>query len=138
MMWKIAPRAIAAGLALSALCLSAAAPVAAKSPVEPGAKSQRQCFWAHQVNGFASNDDRIVNIRVGVNDVYQFEMFSHCQDVDWNNRIALVSRGSNYICEGSDAEIISRTEIGPQRCQVKAIHKLTPEQAKALPKHARP
>ena len=124
-----------ATVALAALSLSAAAPVAAKSPVEPPA---RQCFWTRQVNGFAAADEKIVNIRVGVKDVYQLEMFGRCQDVDWNNRIALVSRGSDYICTGLDAEIISPTTIGPQRCPVRTIRKLTAEEAKALPKRARP
>lgn len=128
-----------AAAALAALSLGAAAPVAAKSPLEPDTSTSRApCFWTHQVNGFASSDDRIVNIRVGVRDVYQFEMFGRCEDVDFNNHIALVSRGSSYICTGTDADIISDTTIGPRRCHVKAIRKLTAEEAKALPKRARP
>jgi hypothetical protein len=133
MTWKIAIPLAAAAL------LTAAAPVAAKSPVE-GTKSgsRGQCFWTRSVNSFASNDNRIVNIRVGVKDVYQFEMFGRCDDVDWNHRIALVSRGSSYICTGLDAEIISPSSIGPHRCPVRNIRKLTAEEIKALPKGARP
>ena len=133
MTWKIALPLAAAAL------LTAAAPVAAKSPVE-GTKSgsRGQCFWARSVNGFASNDPRIVNIRVGVKDVYQFEMFGRCEDVDWNQSIALRSRGSSFICSGMDAEIISPTSIGPHRCPVRNIRKLTAEEIKALPKRARP
>jgi hypothetical protein len=37
-----------------------------------------------------------------------------------------------------DAEIISPSTIGPQRCPVNKIRKLTPDEVKALPKHARP
>ena len=124
----------AAGL----LAGSATAPVFAKSPEEPGAKPQRQCFWTRQVNSFASNDDRIVNIRVGVRDVYQLQMFGRCHDIDWSNSIAIRSRGSSYICTGLDAEIIAPTSIGPQRCAVQSIRKLSEAEAKALPKRARP
>jgi len=129
-----------AATSLVALSLAASGPAIAKSPLEPGAaaKPRSQCFWTRQVNSFASNDNRIVNIRVGVKDVYQMEMFGRCNDVDWSNKIALVSRGSSYICTGMDAEIISPSPIGPQRCPVSKIHKLTPEEVKALPKHARP
>jgi hypothetical protein len=137
MNFKIALSLAAAGL----LAGSAAAPgfAAAKSPLEPGAaKTPRQCFWTRQVNSFASNDNRIVNVRVGVKDVYQFEMFGRCQDVDWSNNIALVSRGSSHICTGLDAEIIAPSPIGPTRCPVSKIRKLTPEEVKALPKGARP
>lgn len=117
---------------------SASAPVFAKSPEEPGAKPQRQCFWTRQVNNFASNDDRVVNIRVGVRDVYQLEMFGRCHDIDWSNSIAIRSRGSSYICTGLDAEIIAPTSIGPQRCAVRSIRKLSEAEAKALPKRAKP
>lgn len=133
MTWKITLSVAAAVL------LTAAAPVAAKSPLEDGKPAAgKQCFWASSANGFASNDPRIVNVRVGARDVYQFEMFGRCEDVDWNQRIALVSRGSSLICTGLDAEIISPTSIGPNRCPVRNIRKLTAEEIKALPKRARP
>jgi hypothetical protein len=130
--------ALAAASAAGLLVTGAAAPGFARSPEEPAAKSARQCFWARNVNNFASNDERVVNIRVGVRDVYQLEMLGRCPDVDWANSIAIRSRGSNYICSGLDAELIAPSPIGPQRCAVSKIRKLTAEEAKALPKHARP
>jgi uncharacterized protein DUF6491 len=132
MKWKTALSvAIAAGF----IGLSAQT-AAAKSPEEP--KSQRQCFWTRQINNFASDDERIVNVRVGVKDVYQFEMLGRCQNVDWTQKIAVRSRGSDYICTGLDAEIISPTPIGPERCPVSKIRKLTPAEVAALPKRAKP
>ncbi|MFN3585636.1 DUF6491 family protein [Phenylobacterium sp.] len=135
MSWKIATAALAAGL----LALSAAAPqAAAKSPTEPAAKPARQCFWASQVNSFASDDDRHVYVRVGVKDVYELEMFGRCHDVDWSQKIGIVSRGGSTICSGLDAEIIAPSPTGPQRCQVSKVRKLTEAEIKALPKRARP
>lgn len=130
--WKIALPIAAAALL--------AAPVTAKSPDE-GARPKaapRQCFWTHEASGFASADNRVVNVRVGVKEVYQFEMFGRCQDVDWSQSIALVSRGSDYICSGLDAEIVTPSTIGPMRCPVKNVRKLSPEEIEALPKRARP
>lgn len=122
--------------AASLMCLGSAT---AKSPETPKpAKSRGQCFWTHQVNNFASDDNRTVNLRVGVSDIYQLEMFGRCQDVDWSQKIAIVSRGGSSICTGLDAEIIAPTPIGPQRCAVKTVRKLTPDEVKALPKRARP
>jgi hypothetical protein len=132
-MWKIALPLCAAAL------LAAAAPIAAKSPLEGTRSGSRgQCFWTRNAVSFASNDNRIVNVRVGVKDVYQFEMFGRCEDVDWNHTIALKSHGSDYICSGVDAEIIAHSELGPMRCAVRHIHKLSAEEIKALPRHARP
>lgn len=131
-------------LAMAAAGLLSLGPAAAKSPVEepsaetPAAKPRTQCFWTHQVRNFASSDDRTINIRVGAKDIYRFEMFGHCTDIDWTHEIALVSRGGSSICAGMDAEIVTPTPIGPQRCPVRNIRKLTPDEIKALPKRARP
>src|SRR4051794_9512162 len=68
----------------------AKAAVPAKSDVAAKSDGGRQCFWTRQADGFAAQGDRIVNVRVGARDVYQFEMMGHCPDIDWNQRIALV------------------------------------------------
>ncbi|HEY8614956.1 DUF6491 family protein [Phenylobacterium sp.] len=130
----------AAPLAALALCAAAPQIAGARSPTEPqaAAKPVRSCFWARNANGFAAMDDRTVNVRVGVKDVYQFEMLGPCQDIDWSQNIALVSRGSSSICSGLDAEIVTRTSIGPQRCPVRNVRKLTPAEVAALPSKARP
>jgi hypothetical protein len=76
---------------------------------------------------------------VGVRDVYRFDMFGHCPDIDWNQQVALVSRPSSWICNGMDAEVITHAPgIGRQRCPVSAMHKLTPEEIAALPPRAKP
>src|SRR5688572_10608824 len=134
MNWKITLTAAAAAL----MSVGAAAPGAAKSPLEGAEKPKRQCFWTSQINGFASDDDRIVNVRVGVKDVYQFEMLGRCVDVDWSHRIAVVSRGSSRICDGLDAEVIAPSSIGPMRCAVKTVRKLTPVEVTALKGRSRP
>jgi len=132
MIWKVTLIAAAAGLVSTGTAN-------ARTPVDPtSAKPARQCFWTHQVTNFASSDSRIVNLRVGVKDIYQLEMFGRCNDVDWSQKIAVVSRGGSNICSGLDAEIIAPSTIGPQRCPVRSVRKLTVEEVKALPDRARP
>jgi hypothetical protein len=125
------------------LALSAAAPqtAVARSPLEGAeakAKPARQCFWTRNANGFAAQDERTLNVRVGVRDVYQFEMFGPCHDIDWAQRIALRSRGGSTICTGMDAEVIAPSVLGPQKCFVRSVRKLTSAEVAALPKGAKP
>lgn len=122
--------------AIVSLCVASAAatPAVARSPDEP----KRSCFWTKSVSSFSAPDDKTVNIRVGVKDYYQLELMGPCPDVDWNTAIALESRGSSYICTGLDATVISHTPIGPQRCPVRSVRKLTPQDVAALPKKAKP
>ncbi len=98
----------------------------------------RECFWTRQANGFAAQDDHTVNVRVSVRDVYQFKLLGSCPDIDWNQSVALISRGGSNICSGMDAEFVTRSPIGPQRCRASAMHKLTPDEIAALPRKARP
>jgi opacity protein-like surface antigen len=123
--------ALAASAALLALAATSAN-AADKAP------SRNQCFWTRNADGFAAQDQHTVNIRVNVRDVYQFEMLGTCPDIDWNQRIALVSRGGSSICTGMDAEIVTHSPIGPMRCAVRSVKKLTPEEIAALPRRARP
>ena len=129
-----------AAIAISAaalLTLAATAAGGADSPAK--APTQNQCFWTRNVTSFAAPDDHTVYVRVNSHDVYKFDLMGSCPDVDWNQRLALVSRGGSNICSGMDAEIVTHaTGLGRQRCPVQHMQKLTPEEIAALPKGARP
>lgn len=127
----LAACAISAGALLSA---ASAAPVDAATSSKP----QRQCFRADSVNGFTAVDNRTVNVAVGVRDVYQFELLGACPDVNWAETIGIQSRGDAMICSGLDATIIAPSTIGPQRCAVRTVRKLTPEEVAGLPAKQRP
>jgi hypothetical protein len=124
-------------LAASAAALLALSATAASAADKPAAKNE--CFWARNVTSFAAPDDKTLYVRVGVNQVFRFEMFGSCPEIDWNQRLALVSRGGDNICSGMDAEVVTHSPgIGPQRCAVRSMHKLTPEEVAALPPKAKP
>lgn len=123
-----------AGAALAACAAPFSGPTAAAGPTEAG----RQCFWAQSVSGFRALDDRTVNLRVGVNEIYQLELFGTCPDIDWAEQIGIESRGTSTICTGLDATLIAPSNIGPQRCQARTVRRLTPAEVAALPDKARP
>lgn len=129
---------ILAACALSAGVLLSAASAAPLADAAAPAKPTRQCFWTNSVDGFRAVNDRIVNVGVGVKDVYQLELLSACPDVDWAETIAIQSRGSSMICSGLDATIITPSTIGPQRCAVRNVRKLTPEEVASLPSKHKP
>ena len=134
------PLAIAAASAVLAIGV---APIVSRADDKPDAKPAHTdtCFWARNVTGFAAPDDHTVYVRVGLHDVYRLDLMISCPDVDWNQRVALQSsRGAGgSICNALDAEIVSHAVgLGRQRCPVKAMHKLTPDEVAALPKKAKP
>ncbi|MDB5476850.1 MAG: hypothetical protein JWP49_2361 [Phenylobacterium sp.] len=127
-------------LAVAAALLVAGAAQPGATANSPAAKYDRnQCFYTKMVSGFAAPNEKTLYVRVGVKDVYRFDMFGRCPDIDWNQSLALVSRGSSWICNGMDAEVITHSPgIGRQNCPVSSMHKLTPEEIAALPKNAKP
>jgi hypothetical protein len=121
----------------AAVAAVAAALVPLAAQAKPAPKD-RACFHASNVSGFRAPDDKTVYVRVGVRDIYQLEMLGACPQIDWAEKIGIQTRGSEFICSGMDADLISPSSIGPHRCAVRALRKLTPEEAKALPPKSRP
>lgn len=112
----------------------APAPEPTRQPEPP---TKRQCFFPRNVHGFSAVDNDVVNVRVGVRDVYQLKLLGPCPDVDWTWKIGIISRGST-ICTGLDATLLVPSTIGPQRCAVRTVRKLTAEEVAALPAKQKP
>lgn len=131
-----------ASIALAAtLALTVGASTGPTASAAPTPSAPRSCFWVRDVNNFAAADDENVYIRVGVKEVYQLTLFSHCFNVDWVHHLGLFSHVSSNICEGTNPDLYVVTHdigIGRQRCPVTSIRKLTPAEVAALPKLARP
>lgn len=133
-------RSPAFALVLAALTVTACAPTAAPGDLAASGQTgqTRECFFTRNVSGFSAPDDETLYLRVGVRDVYQMQMFSPCLDMDWAQRLAVVSRSGSSVCRGMDATIVSPGPLGEQRCMVRAVRKLTPAEVEALPRGSRP
>ena len=129
-----------AGAAVAQVQPAATEPPATKveATKADAAGAQRTCCFNRDIRGFAAADDKTLYLRVRSKDVYRLDMMGRCPDLDWENRIAIDSRGSSSICNAMDATVLVRGPIGIHRCPVKAITRLTPEEVKALPRKARP
>ena len=98
------------------------------------ASSGRQCFFAGSVNSFTARGDEVVDVRAGARRYFRLQLAGTCPGVNWRNRVALRTRGgSSWICQGLDAEIIvPEPGIGPQRCLVRSVRRLSDVEARAL------
>ncbi len=96
-------------------------------------RSARQCFWASGVTSFSDAGPNRALVNVGRQDTWQLELSPGCPNVDYAMRLGIVSRGSERICSGVDAELLVPTasERGFQRCLVRNVRKLSPQEAAA-------
>lgn len=125
--------------AASAALLLVGACASSTDPENPRASNpSRQCFFANSARGFTAVDPQTVHVRVGARDVYRLDLMGTCPDINWNQQIALVSRGSSSICTGTGATIVTRGPTGQQRCPVRMVTQLTAEEVEALRPRDRP
>ena len=100
-----------------------------------GAAAQRpapRCFTAGQVNGFTPQGRDAVDVRVSATRIYRLSLAGICPDVDWSMRLGIRTRGGgSWICQGADAEIITRGPTGPESCLVTDVRALSPDEIAA-------
>ena len=108
-------------------------PQQAASASSAAAPAGHRCFPAAQASNFVPHGDSTLDVQVGARRYYRLELFGVCPHLDWTNRLALVSRGSSWICEGLDAEVIVNDPgLGPQRCMAQSVRPLSDAEARAL------
>ncbi|MET1754304.1 DUF6491 family protein [Novosphingobium sp. RD2P27] len=99
------------------------------------AKSPGTCFFPSQVNGFQrarpteQGSENIV-VTIGANRKYLFQTLGPCPDINWSETIAFDQFGPGQICDGRDVTLVVPSTIGLQRCAVRMIRQLSPEEAK--------
>ena len=120
-------------LPLGAVAIAACAQQAASAPA-PAASSGRECFNARNISGFTAQGESTIDIQAGVRRYYRLQLAGVCTNVNWARKIAVVTRsGSSWICQGFDADlVIDDPGIGPQRCLVSSVRRLTDAEARAL------
>ena len=123
---------------ISASVLALSFGAAAAPQASPSQASHRACFWARDANNFAYQAPDIVNLRVGVRDVYQLKLFGPCDDINFANVVRFDTRGASSVCDGPGIDLIVRGPLGPQRCPVRSLRQLTPDEIAALPRGSRP
>jgi len=127
--------AFAAGAVLSACSSTSTAGTSGTSGAS-AASSGQSCFFPSEVNGFSpvrnkGGPDNAIVVSVGANKSYLFQTLGPCPDIDWTETIGFDQDIPGQICSGIDVDLIVPSDIGPQRCAVRMIRPLTPEEAKS-------
>ena len=129
----------AAILGVSALLTaSAGLSASAQAPDRPK-HPKTECFDKDFVTGFSSPNEDTVYVRVSSKEIWRLDLFTSCPDVDWRQSVGIKTHGTSFVCSGLDIELIVPNHgMGPNRCMVRSIHKMTQAEIDALPKRDRP
>ncbi|MES2904121.1 MAG: DUF6491 family protein [Pseudomonadota bacterium] len=94
---------------------------------------RNQCFYAANVTGFRQGPGDIIYVNTNARDYYELRTLGYCAArLDFENRIALRSRGGGFICSGNDAEIFVPDALGSTYCPVRSNRKLSPQEVATL------
>jgi hypothetical protein len=93
---------------------------------------QRACFYAPHVRGFSQGPNGAIIIRSTSRNYFVLQPYHPCGNINVRMNVGIRSRGSNYICEGYDADLYVPGNLGYEYCPVRAVRKLTPAEVTAL------
>jgi Family of unknown function (DUF6491) len=126
--------------ATAAMCLVAALPSVAPAAQTAAAPTRTACFSIHQWNGWHAPNPSLLYVRVGVSDIWRIDLNSPCNTLrDPSAHLVTRVRGSDQVCSAIELDLGAQGSGGfSETCFVKDIHKLTPEEAKALDRKDRP
>jgi hypothetical protein len=133
----IKPVHILACVSFTALAACAAQPYGTSEAI--GQSSAQQCFLANEVDGYTAGPDGFVNVKVGADRWFGFQLGSDCPGMDWLMQIAIRPRDSNWLCEDQNSFLIAPDPAGLHRsCFVSGIRRLTPPEVASLRPAASP
>ena len=116
-------------------CSAYAQPVPAPAQSNAGENTggRNQCFYAANVTGFRQGPGDIIYVNANARDYYELRTLGYCAArLDFENRIALRSRGGGFICSGTDAEIFVPDALGSTYCPVRSNRKLSTAEVATL------
>ena len=100
-----------------------------------------RCFSTTQLNGWRSPDGKTVYLRVGANDYYQLELAKVCSTLKTiSPQLILQNRQGGPVCSALDLDVRASEPPGgiPEPCLPKTLRQLSPAEAAALPRDAKP
>ena len=117
-----------------------AAALAAQGAPATAAGYSGNCFSLHQMQSTRPDGDQRIYARVGLHDIYRFDLAFRCPALlSQEGLVVEPAGGKDSICSPLDLEVRAR-ELGggSTSCNLKSITRLTPEEAAALPPKVRP
>jgi hypothetical protein len=105
------------------------------------AQPAQSCFFVNQWNGWKAPDDHTVYLNVAGGKIYRLDMAGACPELRYPDARLITNdqSGTGTICSALDWDLkVGQGNDIPTPCIVKNMSLLTPEQAAALPKGARP
>ncbi|MGB3808274.1 MAG: DUF6491 family protein [Erythrobacter sp.] len=91
----------------------------------------RECFYPRNVNGFRNveGDEEKVLVDVGAADTFELQLMNRCPELRFARGITFDTVGTSRVCNGLQVDlIVPDPNLGPQRCTVTTIRRLSSDE----------
>ncbi len=124
---------------IRALCLSAVA-ATMLAAVPAAAQPNNNCFRMSMLSSTRPDGDRRIYARVGVSTFYRIDLADRCSSLPYEGNFLVLepAGGSDLICSPIDLDLKVNDHGAKESCFIKSITRLTPEEAAAIPRKAKP
>jgi hypothetical protein len=104
------------------------------------AQHSQNCFQMTQLQSTRADGDKRIYARVGVNTYYRIDLAHRCTSLPYadNGLVLTPAGGGNLICSPIDLDLKVNDHGALEACFIQSITRLTPEEAAAIPKRAKP
>jgi len=140
---EVSMRTLFVGLAAALILAGTAGAVRADTPDAPAETNTQHCFSITDWQGWKASktEQDVLYIKVRMHDIYRVQLVDKEPFLDGPD-VHLVSKswGTDMVCNPHDLDLKLADSFGGMRTPliVKALTKLTPDEAKALPKEDQP
>ncbi len=122
------------------LLAGAATALLATAPPAAAQTSHDNCFQMSMLSSTRPDGDRRIYARVGVSTFYRIDLAHRCSSLPYEGNFLVLepAGGSDLICNPIDLDLKVNDHGAKEACFIKSITRLTPEEAAAIPKKAKP
>jgi hypothetical protein len=127
---------------IRALYLSAIAVTALTAAAGPATAQTNHdnCFRMSMLSSTRPDGDQRIYARVGVSSFYRIDLAHRCSSLPYEGNFLVLTPtpGSDLICGPLDLDLKVSDHGSKESCFIKSITRLTPEEAAAIPRKAKP
>lgn len=121
------PRCMSVSVVALTLLAASCAPYSSAPESFEATGRPGECFFLSQVSGYTHAGRNRIHVSTGPGEVYEFETLGNCPELEDAQTMGFDPAGAGTICRGIDVDLIVPTTIGPRRCAVSMIRKVTRE-----------
>lgn len=92
----------------------------------------KQCFNGKSIAGVNRSGAQTVYIQANRGGIYQMRLVKDCESLNGAEKLSVRASGSDLVCPGDNAELVTRVGSVEKRCRVADVRRLSTKEVSVL------